>query len=169
MEVVFIKEEDRKDKGLEVIDLVIYKKQKIMTNNNLWFNAEGGCGPGGVMCEGGRCPLDGEEMAGGYVRKCHCEIIGNNDFSCCRCSRVKPDWGRMTDTWDESGSESQPYMASLTASSPSLGPAAGMIGMDGRLTNGNSYRGMDGATPFVGETGSETEIETWEEFLEAVP
>ena len=124
MEVVFIKEEDRKDKGLEVIDLVIYKKQKIMTNN---------------------------------------------DFSCCRCSRVKPGWGRMTDTWDESGSESQPYMASLTASSPSLGPAAGMIGMDGRLTNGNSYRGMDGATPFVGETGSETEIETWEEFLEAVP
>ena len=69
--------------------------------SELWFNAEGGCGYGGVMCEGGRCPLDGEEMAGGYVRKCHCEIIGNNDFSCCRCSRVKPDWGRYEDYQSE--------------------------------------------------------------------
>lgn len=68
---------------------------------DLWFNAEGGCGAGGTMCEGGRCPHDGELMNGGYVRKCHCEQIGNNDFSCCRCSRVKPDWGRYGDYQSE--------------------------------------------------------------------
>lgn len=70
-------------------------------NNTRYLNAEGGCGAGGTMCEGGRCPHDGELMNGGYVRKCHCSRTGSNDFSCCSCSRVKPEWGRYADYQSE--------------------------------------------------------------------
>ena len=50
---------------------------------------EGGCGPGGTPCKAGKCPLDGEMMAGGYVRKCHCFRTTDEGPSCCSCDRVK--------------------------------------------------------------------------------
>jgi hypothetical protein len=51
--------------------------------------AEEGCGPGGTPCKAGKCPLDGEIMAGGYVRKCHCFSTSPDSPVCCSCDRVK--------------------------------------------------------------------------------
>lgn len=120
-------------------------------NGNSYFNCNPSAGNGCQAC------CNSAVSSGGYW-SCQ-NVIGKDggsgsSVSLSNNNRMKRN-GRLPG-FDDSQPQSQPYRVSMTASSPSIGPAAGVIGFDGSVYNdrySNFTRGYFLAAGYVAALG----------------